>query len=184
MRRHYERTYKVLWDPGRGPSASLGSQAIPREKAGLSQDPKDHKRVGVMRGKGQVGETVWIPLKEGEQEGKQRLWPEGVSQEAVTGGGVGRRYGATFRENPKLPPAPQPGSCQHLGDCLTEAQEPKPRHVILAWETQPHPLPRGWNPGICWEFSYKGSHGERQRCSSCSSEGHGRPGPRLPGEVP
>ena len=50
------------------------------------------------------------------------MWLEHGTQQAVTGGGVGRPAWETLRKNPKLSPAPQPRTCLHLGDCLTEAE--------------------------------------------------------------
>lgn len=77
------------------------------------------------------------------------MWRSTWSQEPVIGGGVAGRHGSACGENPKLPPAPQLRTCLPLSDCLTEAQEPDPRGIALAWRIQLHPLLRGWNLGIC-----------------------------------
>lgn len=49
--------------------------------------------------------------------------------------GWGGRPGSACGENPKLPPAPQLGTCLLLSDFLTEAQGQSP---VLSWDIQPH----------------------------------------------
>lgn len=71
----------------------------------------------------------------------------------VAGGEAG--MGQLWRES-KIASSSQRRTCLLLSECLTEPQEPYPRGIVLAWETQPYPSSKGLEPWDLLSLLFQG----------------------------